>query len=155
MGDKEDGCTIFPVQLSEQFNNFRLNGHIQRCGGLICHQDFRSAHDGRRNHHSLAHTTGQFVGILLVNFLWIRKFCSCQCPNRSFIALFLGHLGVNTQGFFHLPADFLHRIQAGHGLLENNGNIIALKLTHLSTGTSQKFLALKEDLSSLFHIFSG
>ena len=66
VGDEHDGQVVLCPHLPQQLQNLRLNGHIQRGGGLIAEQNFRVARQRNGNDHPLPHSAGEFVGVLLV-----------------------------------------------------------------------------------------
>ena len=66
VGDEHDGQVVFLSHLPQQLQNLRLNGHIQRGGGLVAEQYFRVTGQRNGNDHPLPHSAGELVGVLLV-----------------------------------------------------------------------------------------
>ena len=56
MGNHDDGHAQFFLQALHQFQNLRLNGHVQRGGRLVGDQNIGLAGQRHGNHDSLAHT---------------------------------------------------------------------------------------------------
>ena len=73
MGDPNDRHAKFLLQILHQLNNLCLNGHIQRCGGLIGDQKVGLTGQGDGNHDPLPHPTGKLVGIVFHPFGGIRN----------------------------------------------------------------------------------
>ena len=64
MGNKHDSGSGFALEAIHQGQNFGLNGYIQRRCRLVRNQQPWLACHRHGNHDALAHTAGQFVGVL-------------------------------------------------------------------------------------------
>jgi hypothetical protein len=53
------------LEVVEQFENLRLDGHIERGGRLVGHEQFRFAGQRHGNHHALLHAAGHLKRIIL------------------------------------------------------------------------------------------
>ena len=64
VGDEDHGGAELLLQFTNQPQNLRLNGHIQRRGGFIGNDEIRSAHQRHGNHHALAQPARELVRVL-------------------------------------------------------------------------------------------
>ena len=62
VADEEQGHTPFPAQLVDQAKDRRLHGGVEGGGGLVGHQQLRSAGKGCRQHRALQHAAAELVG---------------------------------------------------------------------------------------------
>ena len=89
------------------------------------------------------------MGILLYHNLRIGDFDIRQHLDGCLGCLLLGHVAVNDKGLRKLPLHREHRVQGGHGLLENDGNLIAADMIHLAHGNLREILSIKDDLTGV------
>ena len=112
-------------QILHQLKDLCLNGHVQCGGGLVADQNFGAAGHRNGNDHALAHTAGELVRVLLEPLFRVRDAHIPQVFQRFFLggstlqALMQGH------GFHDLVADGFERVQAGHGVLHDHGDLAA------------------------------
>ena len=59
MRNHDDRGIVALTQIVHQIENLRLNGHVQRGGGLIAEQYFRIARQRNGNDHPLPHAAGK------------------------------------------------------------------------------------------------
>ena len=128
MGDVNDGQVIFVLQLLEQLQNLRLNGHIKRGGRLVADEDFGVAGDGDGDDHALAHAAGELVRIILHALLRLQDTDIAQDLDGLFLCRNALKPLVQLQRFADLRAHGLQRVQGGHGILEYDGDFPAADL---------------------------
>ena len=145
MRDKEDRCAVLPIDLFQQLQNLRLDGHIQSGGGLVSQQQLGTRDDSGGDHDPLEHPARQLVGILVIDDLRVRQFCLRHGGQGCFFPLLGGFLGVDAQRFLHLGADLHDRIQAGHRLLEHHSQVGALAAAQFLWGAVQEIQAVQQD----------
>ena len=131
VGDHDDAHAQLLAQLLHQLQDLRLDGHVQRGGGLVCDQQLGLTGQGDGDHHALAHTAGQLVGAVLQALFRLVDADQLQqllgtCPG-FLLALF----GVQADDLHDLVADGVHRVQAGHGVLEDDGDFVATDLAEV------------------------
>ena len=63
VGNQHHSHAHIPLQLTDQLQNLRLNGHIQCSGRLVRYQQIRLTRQGNGNDHTLTHATGQLMGV--------------------------------------------------------------------------------------------
>ena len=129
MGDPDDRHAQLLAQLFDQFQNLRLNRHVQRRRRFICDQHIRVAGQSDGNHHPLAHAAGKLVGIGFQSLLRIRNANQLQQLNRAGLGLLFVHPHMFAQGFHDLHAHGEYRVQAGHRVLEHKAHLGSAHLT--------------------------
>ena len=136
VGDEHDGGIDFVLQVPQQVQDLRLNGHVQRRGRLIGDDQAGAARQGHSDHDTLAHTAGQFVGEVLVNACAVSDAHHLQQPDRALahLLLRLALLAVEGDDLVQLVADAEHGVQCGHGLLEDHGHEVAPQVLHHGVG---------------------
>ena len=124
MGDVDGGQVVFLLHGLDQFQNLRLDGYIQSRRRLITDEDLGTAGQRNGNHHALPHSTGEFVGILLVAALRLADaHISKHFQNGIVSGLAMQPL-MKLHGFPDLLPDGFQRIQRGHGILKNHGDFM-------------------------------
>ena len=111
MGDDNDGHVQLLLQRAQQIQNLGLDGHVQSGGGLVRNQQLRIAGQGHGDHHPLAHTAGELVGVLVHPLARLGNANQFQQLDGSFPGLLGIHPLVQHQRLFNLIADGEHRIQ--------------------------------------------
>ena len=132
VGDEHDGGIDLILQVAQQIQYLRLDGHVQGRGRLIGDDDPGAARQGHGDHDALAHTAGQLVGEVLIHALAVGDAHHLQQLDGALLDLLLGAALVVVEGddLVQLVADAEHRVQGGHGLLENHGDRVAPQVLH-------------------------
>ena len=138
MGDQHDGGVDLILQVAQQVQNLGLDGHVQSRGGLVGDDQAGIAGQGHGDHDTLTHTAGQLVGVHLIDALAVGDAGHLQQMDGAGLDVLGGLALTAVQGndLVQLGTDAEHRVQAGHGLLENHGHIVAAELLHLLDGGS-------------------
>ena len=63
--DEHDSCATFFANIFQETDDLRLNRNIQRCGGLIGHDQLRLGGQGQCNDHPLTHTTRKLMRVVI------------------------------------------------------------------------------------------
>ena len=147
VGDHDDAHVPVLLEVLHELEDLGLNGDIQSGGGLIGDEELRVAGQGNGDHHPLAHTAGELVGILLHALLRVRDAAQLQELKGPGHGLLLGGLAVEQDALGDLFAHGVDGVQGGHGLLEDHGDLIAPDLLHLPLRELEQVPALKEDLA--------
>ena len=134
MGDKHNSRAVLFLKIVHQVQNLRLNGHIQSRSGLVGNEELGFTSQGHGNHHTLAHTAGKLMGILLHHNLRVGDLHIRQHLHSRLSSLLLAHVTVDDEGLRKLPLHRKHRVQSRHRLLENHGDLIATDVVHLTHG---------------------
>ena len=144
VGDEHDGGVELLLQLAHQFQNLGLDGHIQGGGGFVGQQQFRLSHQGHGNDDALLHTAGKLVGEAP---LPLRRDAHqghhLIHPGRFFG---FGHLRkVQVQHLQNLVTHGMGGVQAGHGVLEDHGDLLAPERQHFRLREGQQLFPVIPD----------
>ena len=145
MGDDDQGDAHVPGQLLHQFQDLRLDGHVQRRGGLVGDDQFGLAAQGHGDHHPLAHAAAQMVGILAQPPVGVRNPDQVQQLQRPRPRRVVVHVQVVGQRLGKLPPDGQHGIERGHGLLEHHRDLAAPHVADLCVAQLEKIGAHETD----------
>ena len=99
------------------------------------------------DHDPLAHTAGKLIGIAGEDICRISDVNGFKHRKCLLSGLFPADLRMRADDVLHLPRDGEDRIQTGHRLLEDHGNIAPAKCFHLFLTFSQKLFPQKLDRS--------
>ncbi|MNX03064.1 hypothetical protein D3C86_326320 [compost metagenome] len=130
VGDEHHAHVHFVLELADQLQDLRLDGHVQRGGGLIGDQQRRFAGQRHGDHDALAHAAGQLMRVAVQHRLGFRNANLLQhaqgfgAGGRGVLALVL------ADGLGDLVPGREHRVQGGHGLLEDHGHVRAAHIAH-------------------------
>ena len=126
MGDVDDRDAALLLDAADQLQNFCLNGHIQRGGGLVTDEQVGVAGERNGNDHALAHTAGQLVRVVFHPLFRIGDAHLFQQFQRLFVGFRLGHFEVPEHALHDLLADGHGWVKAGHGVLKHHGDALAV-----------------------------
>ncbi|MNK98933.1 hypothetical protein D3C87_1193120 [compost metagenome] len=73
MRDEDDGRAQVALQFADGVQDLRLDGDVQRSGGLVRDQQARLARQRHRDHHALAHAARQLVRIAVQQLRRVRQ----------------------------------------------------------------------------------
>ena len=100
MGDVDDGHAQFFLQIADELQDLRLDGHIQCGGRLIADQDLRVAGHRNGDDDALAHTDRKLVGILRKAHLGVSNAHIPQVfKGAPAMLLYVGLLSLAFAGF--------------------------------------------------------
>ena len=131
VGDHDDAHAQLLAQILHQLKDLCLNGHIQCGGRLVGDQQLGLTGQCNSDHHTLAHTAGQLVGVLLQALFRLVDANQLQQLLSACPCLLLVLIGVQADDLHDLVADGVHRVQAGHGVLEDDGDLVAADLAEV------------------------
>ena len=120
MGDHQDGHLQFGLQIVQQFQYLRLNGHVERRCRLIRDQQRRAADKRHRDHRALTQPAGQFERIGPQGPLRIGKTDQAQHFRRQFHTFGFCDLTMQEQRFGNLIAHRVQRRQRCHWFLKDD-----------------------------------
>jgi hypothetical protein len=118
--DQQQGHAQFPLQVAHQLQDHRLDGHVERRGGLVGDQQRRPADQRHGDHHALAQSARQFERIGAQRALRVGKPDQAQHVLGQFHRLGLAGLAVQQQRLADLVAHGVQRRQRGHRFLEDD-----------------------------------
>ena len=141
MGDEDNTRTGLFLELLDELDDLGLDGHVQSGGGLIGNDELGVAGQGDGDDHTLTHTAGQLMRVLLESFLRRGNAYLGEQFHCLLVQLRLGHLLVVLERFHQLLFNGEHRVQEGHGVLEDHRHAVAADALHelfIGSGISVK-----------------
>ena len=128
VGDEHHRHAPVPVERPQQIEDLRLDRHIQGCGGFVGDQHFGFQRQRHREHHPLAHATGELVRVIPNAPLRIGDTHHAEQFRGAVDRRGLGHLPVCPDRFGDLIAHPVHRVQRRHRILEHHRDPCAADL---------------------------
>src|SRR5262249_15493071 len=100
------------------------------------------------DHHPLQHPAAELMWKLLDPTLRVRYPHLLQTTDSLPTGLRLAHAKVEFKGLGKLALDGEHRVEGGHGLLKDHGNLLTTDMPHLQVGELEQVLTLEDDFPS-------
>ena len=148
VGDEQHRGAAAFLHLADQVQNLGLNGHVQRRGGLIGNEESRLAGQRRGDHHTLAHTAGELVGIAVQGRLRVRDANQRQHLRRLLQRLLAADLLMEAVALGDLMTDLHGGVQGSHGVLKDHGGVPAPIALPLLLAVIEDVLPVAEDLAA-------
>ena len=102
VGDDDERDVEFARQILHQFENLRLDGDVERGGGLVGDDELGIARESDRDHHALAHAAGELMRVLIEPALRVGDADERQEFDRPRLRFFVGHFEVDLQRLLDL-----------------------------------------------------
>ena len=135
------------LELLEQFQDLRLDGHVERGRGLVGDQKVRFVGERHGDHDTLALAAGKLVRIGREPFFRFLDADLAQQLDHPFTGRAFGQAAMNFQDFADLLLDGVQRIERCHRLLENHRNVVAADGPQGLALAMQQILVLEGDLA--------
>jgi hypothetical protein len=126
VGDQHHRHTIGPLQTADQRQYLGLDGNVQPGGGFVGDEEFGPAGQSHSDQYPLAHTAGQFVGILAHPCLGGGDAHLLQQAHRFPPGIPTVMIPVVQEYLHDVLVHPFEGIEGGHGVLKYHGNILAL-----------------------------
>ena len=151
MGNVKDRSLQFIAQFPDQVSDLRFQRHIQGRGWLIGDEERWVGLQRQGDHNPLAHAARELVRVILNTLRRVRD----TDPVEHLYGALAGVAsadglvirGMSQDGIHHLLFDAEYRIQAGHGVLKDHGNIATPHLAHFLFTHAAQVASLEEKLS--------
>jgi hypothetical protein len=145
MRDEEDRHPLFLLQDLEQLQDLRLDRDVERGRRLVGDQQFWLAGQGHRDHHALAHAAGEAMWIFVKARLRRGNANALEQTNGLGLRRRARQASVIDQRLGNLETDGQHRVEAGHRLLEDHGDVVAAHIPHRLFRQRQQIAARELD----------
>src|SRR6185295_1135235 len=145
--DHHDRGVELLAQAIDELEDLRLDGDVERGRRLVGDQQLRVVDERHRDHHALAHTARELVGIGVDAPARLGNADLTEDLDRAVERLRLGHVAVRADGLHQLVADPVERVQRRQRVLEDHRDVVAAQRAHLGLGRRQEVLAVEQDLA--------
>ena len=125
VGDEDHSRVQIALQLTDDVEDLRLDGHVQCCRGFVGNQQRRLAGQRHGDHGALAHAARERMRVAVEQALGVGQAYFFQQGSGLFACIRHAQALVQDQRFGYLVANREHRVQRCHGLLEDHGDLVA------------------------------
>ena len=130
VGDHQDGGAEALLEFQHQLEDLRLDGDVERGGGLVGDQQLRIAGQRHGDHHPLAHAAGELVRIVAHPARGVGDAHQGQHLRGAGPGLGVRLALVDDDRLGDLLAHGQHRVERGHRFLEHHGDAVAADAPH-------------------------
>src|SRR5579885_109618 len=130
VSDENDGGAELVLQVENNVEDLRLDGDIERGGRLVSNQHLRIARKRHCDHGALTHAPGQLMRVSLGALLRLGNTGEAQHGDRLVPRILAADVFVQQHRFRNLAADGEHRVERGHRLLKDHGDVLAAHQAH-------------------------
>ena len=145
VGDQEDRHAELVAQAHQELQDLRLDGDVQRRGGLVGDQELGVAGERHRDHDPLAQAARELVRILREAPLRRADPDHAQQLEHPRADRGAAHVAMQAQRLADLEADRKGRVEAGHRLLKDHADAVAAHVAHGALVQRQQVLAVERD----------
>src|SRR5215472_4339730 len=145
VGDQQDGAREIAAEIAQEIKDLRLEGHVERRGGLVGDQQVRLAQERHGDRDALAHAARELMGILVDALLRIGNAHPFQQRDRAGALLGAREIGVAELHVDHLRTDREHRVERAHGVLEHHRDALAAERPHRLLRQREQVDAVESD----------
>lgn len=146
VGDEEHGEVMSAAEVVKEGEDLRLDGDVEGGSGLVGNEETGPVDEGHGNEDALALTAGELVGVVAVAVGGVGK---GHVVHGGEDAVADGGTAqvwvVGLEGFGDLGADGHDRVEGGHGLLEDHGDVAAAVAAHGGFGEGEEVCAVEVD----------
>ena len=149
MSDEDHGGAEFFLTITDEVEDLLLNGNIKGSRRLVTNQEFGAGDEGHRDHDTLAHAAGKFMGVRMDAFgrIWNADFG--ERINGAVESKFAVAVLVNGERFCQLRADLHERVEGSHRVLEDHRDALTTDFAELAFGDFQKINAAEKRLPAV------
>ncbi len=147
MGDEDQRGAKPLLQIADEAEDLRLDGDVERGGGLVGNEDARVACQGQGNHGALAHTARQFVRELFGAARGIGHLHQLQRLEGALHRRAMANFAMLAHGFGDLFANGQHWVECGQRLLEDHRDALAAQILDAMLIHGEQILAVDQDLA--------
>ncbi len=147
VGDEQHGHVELGLELEQEIEDLRLDGDVERGGRLVGDEQVGLVGERHGDHHPLPLPARKLVRIGLKASLGIVDADLVQEVEHALPRDRVGQPAVNLQHLTHLLLDGVQRVERGHRLLEDHGDLVAPDLAERVRRERQHILALEPDFS--------
>jgi len=139
VADQQQGHAVLGDELADQVQHLALDGHVQRGGGLVGHQQVGAAGQRDGDDHALALAAGELVRVGVQPRRGLRQLHPLEQAQRLGAGGARVQAAVQAQRLGDLAADRVQRVQRGHRLLEDHRQPVAAQRAPGGLGLADQF----------------
>ncbi len=147
VGDEQHRHAALLLQLLEQLQDLRLDGDIERGGGLVGDQQVGLVGERHGDHHPLTLAAGELIGVGVEALLGLGEADLAQQLEHARLHGGLVEAVVQLHDLADLRADGVQRVERGHRLLEDDGDLLAADVAHHGLGRLEQVVLAEADLA--------
>ena len=136
VGDEQHGHAHLALQLLQQLEDLRLDGHVERRRRLVGDQQVGLVGERHGDHDALALAARQLVREGIEPLFRIADADLVQQLQHAHAHGLLVHAPVHAQHLAHLPLDGVQRVERRHRLLEDHRDAVAAHAPAAAAGFS-------------------
>ena len=133
------------LELEQQIEDLRLHGHVERGGRLIGDQQVRLVGERHGDHHPLALTAGELMRIGVEAAFRVLDADLVEEIEHARLRRAVGQPAMDLEHLADLLLDGVERVERGHRLLKNHGNLIAADMAEPVERQRHQILVLESD----------
>ncbi len=137
VGDEEERHAEPLLDVLQQRDDLRLHGDVERRGRLVGDEQIGLVGERHGDHHPLALAAGQLMRIALEPALRIGNADLAQNLDGARAGGLAGQPAMQQQNLADLLLDRVQRIERGHRLLKDDGDVVAAHPPHVAFGEPQ------------------
>ena len=143
VGDEQKRHAKPLLDVLQQLDNLRLHGDVERGGRLVGDQQVGLVGERHGDHDALALAAGQLVRIAAKPRLRVGNADLGEHFDDSPARGGAGEPAMQQQNFADLLLDRVQRIERGHRLLKDDGDVVAAHAPHFALRERQQIAALE------------
>ena len=148
VGDIDHRGVELAGKLRDQLDDAGLDGHVERGGRLVEQQQRRVGQERHGDHHALLLTARDLVRIGGHDPFRVRDVDVAQDLVRAVVGVLRADLLVVQRHLHQLLAQRHARVERGHGLLIDHGDLVAAQLPDLLLAERRQIGSLVNDLTA-------
>ena len=133
------------LEVSQQLHDLGLGGDVERRRRLVGDQELGLCSQRDRDHHPLAHTARELVGVLTEALAGGGEADQLHQLDRAIVRRRLAHVVVQVDRLGDLRPDPEGRVERSRRVLEYHRDLAAADAPHLSLGQADQLLAFEPD----------
>ena len=137
-----------PPHVADEVEDLSLDRHVEGGGRLVGDEELRTEGEGDRDHDPLAHAAAELVGVALEALTRVRDADELEHLDGPLLGGLVLDLFMGEDRLDELFADRDDRVERGHRVLEDHGDLAAAQVPHLIVGQLDEVDAAEEDLAA-------
>jgi len=144
VGDHPDSHVGVATEVTYEVENLCLDGHVESGRRLVGDEKGRIAAQSHGDHNSLSHTAGHLEWVGVHAFFGERKTDLTEHFDSDAPCLFFTDILVEGDSLADLVPDGHEGIEAGHGVLEDHGDLVSADFSHFRDGKFKEVVATEK-----------